>query len=275
MVTYSHHVDWNQLRELGNRGIRRASVFMGIGTNAARQVPRVSHVLEGSPFVVVPSAVSEEVQSQFSDTFEQWVVSNGLREIVETLSSFLIEAFKGAYILNAGSSADALEFQKAVSKFDRVGVEKQLARISEMLALDGRFLPMFGSLNIARNCLSHRRGIIGREDEQAPGAGFVLTWRTRSLRREDGTDLTLAIKDGQAPRVEAGERLIFEEVERTRHLTIGQEIHLTQHELSEICLGSTIAIGCVVDGLINLVRSKGFTVNMTPEPPVEFTLVEE
>jgi len=212
----------------------------------------------------VPSTVSDEMQKEFAENFERWVVSNGFREIVETFAAFFVQVFKGAFLLGSVGSVKVEAFQKAASRFDRLGVERQLIEINDMLMLDGRFLPMFSALNVARNCMAHRRGIVGLEDEAIPGSGFNLVWRTRTVQLEDGTDVSQAVARGEAPRVEAGGSLFSLEVDRLKHFNVGEEIRLTQHELNEICFGATITIEWVVTGLIELARQKGFKVDTTP-----------
>lgn len=111
----------------------------------------------------MPQVVTVETSQAFVREFESWTVTNGFRDLVETFSVFLVAVFSIAYILERGTVLKGYH-DKAIRKFDRGGVEAQLAALTKTLGLDGGFSPMFVSLKSARNCMAHRRGIVSLED---------------------------------------------------------------------------------------------------------------
>ncbi|CAN5139140.1 hypothetical protein BH10PSE9_BH10PSE9_02500 [soil metagenome] len=259
-------LDFDRLREIARLGVRRATVFMGIGTNAARIEPPIRHALDDkAQLTVVPPAVSPEIQKMFVAEFESWVIANGFRDLVETFSVFLTGAY-AAYDLFEKGKTTRDEHRRVVSRFERLGIEDQMRRLTELLALDGRFLAMFASLNQARNCLAHRQGVVGMADTPASGQPFDLVWRTRTMMLEDGRDVSALLREGEEVLVEGGQKISFVEVERTKRFRIGEVLRLSRHELSEICFGVTVATEYVTQGLVAFGKSKGLVIEQTPPP---------
>jgi hypothetical protein len=264
MAVVELRADFDQLREIVALGVRRASIFMGIGANAAGLDPPLSHVLDDkAQFVVVPQEVSAKVSSEFLREFENWVVANGLRDLVETFSIFLAETYAMHFLFEKGQVL-AEDFERAKRRFEFKGVEQQLAAMNQLLALDGRFLSMYSSLNQARNCMAHRRGIVGLVDVPARNQPFVFTWRTRAMFLEDGRDVSVLLQCGEEVHVEAGQKIVNSEVERSKNFALGEPIRLSRHELNEICFGVTIAMENVRSGLIEFARSKGHKIIEKP-----------
>ncbi|MBM2713500.1 hypothetical protein JQK88_20210 [Mesorhizobium caraganae] len=211
----------------------------------------------------MPQEVTVETSQAFVRDFESWTITNGFRDLVETFSVFLVAVFSIAYILERGTVLKE-DHDKAIRKFDRGGVEAQLAALTKTLGLDGGFSQMFVSLNSARKCMAHRRGIVSLEDTGPLEESFVLRWRTRSLMLEDEGDATLAPYRDEPLYVEKGEAILYAEVERTTVFSLGEQIRLSRHDLSEICYGVMIATECVRERLINLGRKQGKIVDKSP-----------
>lgn len=77
----------------------------------------------------MPQEVTVETSQAFVREFESWTVTNGFRELVETFSVFLVVVFSIAYILERGTVLKE-DHDKAIRKFDRGGVEAQLAALT-------------------------------------------------------------------------------------------------------------------------------------------------
>lgn len=250
-------LNFDDIREIATRGVRRATVFMGIGTNAARNDPPISHVLDDkAQFVVVPPEISAESQRAFLSEFENWIIASGFRELIETFSVFLLELYMAHFLLERGR-VDRKEYAMAKNKFERKNVWTQSSLLTNALGLDGRFSTMFESLNTARNCLAHRRGVVGPIDILGNDQTFNLRWRTRTVISEDGREISTLLNKGETPRIEKGKKIVFAEVERTKSFHIGESIGLNRHELNEICLGFTIATEVFIMPVINRAKAEG------------------
>ncbi|RWC41960.1 MAG: hypothetical protein EOS28_18375 [Mesorhizobium sp.] len=255
-VSLKMTINFDQLREIGNLGVRRAAVFMGIGTNAAQLDPPVSHVLDGGmQFKVVPDDLPIGPRKAYAEEFARWVVANGFRELAETFSVFLHEVYSAALVLDR-EKMNVVEHRKAVAKFSRQGVSEQLTIASTMLEIAAPFAATFETMNQARNCMAHRRGVVGVEDTDSEGS-FTLKWRAFALTLGDGRDLTSLLAAGQTVDVQGGQTISLGMVDREKSFSFGEQISLTQHELQEFCIAVTVAAECVTAGLAKLAEKKG------------------
>ena len=67
------------------RGVRRASVFLGLGVNAARNPQFKDYQLQNlALFRIMPDALPDETIAHFKENFEEWVISCALRELTES-----------------------------------------------------------------------------------------------------------------------------------------------------------------------------------------------
>lgn len=263
-MVHQINIDFAKLEGIVAISVRRASIFMGIAANAGRIDPPISHVLDDkAQFKFIADDAPLAARREMVDAFNTWVIANGLREMIESFSIFLGECFLIRHLIAEQEFPDAV----AKKRFERLGVEDQLASLSGDLPIDERFFTMFGSLNQARNCLAHRRGVIGVADVPTPGLPFVLRWRTRTITLEDGRDVAQLLVAGEEIKVEAGENIRSEEVERTKTYAIGEAIILSRHELSEICLGITIATAAIRLRLYEFAKERG--VQDAPQPDAE------
>jgi hypothetical protein len=261
-------VDFNKLREQSNLWIRRASIFMGIGANAAQIEPPVSHVLfDRAQYHFTAMTPTPEQARHFVDEFEVWVVANGLRELVEGHATFLDAVFDPFQLITKGTIRVA-ELQTLHAKFELNNVFEKRAQLFAALGITDHFEPMFTSLQVARNCLAHRNGIVGPRDVNTVEGQFELRWRFSGLKiRGQFVDLN-AVPEGV--RVEAGEAVQFGPVEKSRRFAVGSQLRLTRHELSEICFGFQIAAESVLEPLIGILREKGLLppAAAAPEPQI-------
>jgi hypothetical protein len=83
-------MDVNAIAEISNLGIRRATCFLGLGVNAARDTRLKDYSLSDFSFVQeIPENIPDETISRFKVDFEHWIILSALRELIETFSVFL------------------------------------------------------------------------------------------------------------------------------------------------------------------------------------------
>lgn len=249
-------VNFDALSEIANLGVRRAAVFMGIGINASQMDPPIPHVLDGAmQFTVVPENLPVDQRKINAEEFARWVIANGFRELAETFSVFLNDVYYAGLVLER-EKITVDEHQKALSKFSRQGVADQLMIASELLAIDVPFCATFETMNQARNCMAHRRGIVGQKDVDETGS-FTFKWRALALTLEDGKDLSLLLAAGAPVEIKGGQALSIRMVDREKKFALGEQILLSRHELQEFCLAVQIAAEVVMKGLADLAERKG------------------
>ncbi|MER9461968.1 hypothetical protein NKI80_18880 [Mesorhizobium sp. M0387] len=255
----------DNVREIANLGVRRAAVFMGIGLNASQTDPPISHVLGGGmQFAVVPDDQPAEQQKAFVEEFGRWVIANGFRELTETFSVFLCEVFGGALLLHQDQIAFS-DYQRDLRRFSRLGVSEQLKKAFEKLAIDAPFSVMFETMNDARNCMAHRRGVVSTADTDGAET-FVLRWRGLALTLANGLDIVPWLISGEGFHTKDGGLLSLGMVDREKAFAVGEPITLTRYDLQEFCLAVQVAAAVVADGLQNLAIQKG-KLPATPAAP--------
>ena len=185
------NLDYNQLRETGLVWARRASIFLGLGSNAAKASPPLSHVMDSRvQYILVPPDPAPELKEKFLEEFEVWVIANGLRELVEGYSTFLRNAHSAAFIVSSpGGKVSYGDHQSASAAFERRNVAEQSTELCQMLGIENAYEKMFESFRRARNCLAHRNGVVGPVDVgSVEGDSLEIRWRFPGMKTGHGED---------------------------------------------------------------------------------------
>lgn len=186
-----------------------------------------------------PWASSDDARSDYQD----WVFGNGLRDVIEGVGAFLEEVRKVLVIWSLGDRQTAgerltgaawnEELLVAAKRFHRLGFPDKLEslRSSFHTHVDSTLDKHVLSVNAARNCLVHRRGIVSERDVNRDGA-LTIKWRRAAVVLQD--------EDGEHPLV-LGQRLakdsivVLKNEDCTREFKIGERIVFTSGEFTEIC----------------------------------------
>ncbi|WP_027057047.1 hypothetical protein [Mesorhizobium loti] len=257
-------IDFTKLKAVAELGVMRASVFMGLGTNAAMVSPPISHVLSDNvQFHFVPSDPSDETKRHYVDEFESWTIGNCLRDLADNFSMFLTEAFFIHRILQTMTYSE-IEDLKAKRKFEKLNVGAQYKVLAPDLQLDPDLGEMFETFRLARNCLSHRMGNVTSED--APSGELRIRWCLIgvSVVGDDGQNLLMdnATMGTDQSFVARGGAVRIGMHWKERAFPVGTAIRLSRHELSEMCMGVTLVAEHVVQKLVDYTKAKGVPVNV-------------
>ena len=99
----SHTINFSHLKEISLLGIRRATVFLGLGLNAAKREDFSDYQLPGDvPIRFVSDNLPADKVMEFKDAFAKWIISCGLRELMETFAVYL-DGIHRASVLSAFS----------------------------------------------------------------------------------------------------------------------------------------------------------------------------
>ena len=109
---------------------------------------------------------------------------------------------------------------------------------------------MFETFRQARNCLAHRRGIVAERDVNSDDENFKLRWCSMGafLENSDGKERLLdndALKAGNAT-IDAGGLIAIRLHWKELRFSVGSQIKLSRHDLSEICFGVFLATNHVI-----------------------------
>lgn len=248
----------NGLETIG-LGVRRAAVFMGFGLNAMADPNfRDYELVKLTGLEFIPRSVSQEALNEFKAEFSNWVVANGFRELVQSFESFLNCVY--GWALGIDATTQGIEVQTAKKRqnsFSHEGITKKLDRLSEEYAIATAKEPALDSINLMRNCLTHRHGLVSEKDGSPE---LVLRWW--------GFDIVLETKSGKRTilphPMECGGILVQEEsqvlasyVERTKAFPVGTVVRLAAREVAEICQMMLIAGHDVANSFLEFATLKG------------------
>lgn len=235
------------------RGIQRAMDLVAFGLQAA-EGPLPAELSVPNTFGQVISAPDRAKRPEEArEEFRAWVIANGLRECVEAVAPALEWARRFCFLWTRDGAAVPLpdgkcQLQARISgeewnkeivvggrKFDRLPFPEKIEALRTAYGFEPPELtPHAVSLNAARNCLSHRSGLVGEADLKAPGdPGLVMKWRRLRLSIGEGAEARILDKGS---RVEAGDLLKPEIVDTERTIPVGERIIITANEYVEMAL---------------------------------------
>jgi hypothetical protein len=189
----------------------------------------------------------------FHERYQEWILSAGFRDAIESLGAFLESANRVLSIWDLMKKQDANSpvtvgdwksvFLDSGNRFHRLGLPD---KIESLCGNRGFNVPLdlkmqVLSINIARNCCVHRKGVVSDRDSNTAD-GLRVEWRRMKvfLEDEDGErDLVL----GQ--RVEKGSVVAVRFENEEKLFGIGESLAFTVEQISGIiwCLfifGSTV-----------------------------------
>lgn len=184
-------VDFDRTLERARLGFHRASIFMGFGVNAVADPAQKNFDLSQETKIrLVPPTDDPKILASYKSEFRSWIVSNGLRELLEGFVDFL-EALHRDCLTLAWSKGryTSDECDSLHSKFHKAGLPEKLRTLNECFGIGSARGNHILSINAARNCYTHRRGKVGPADVK-DGDVLTVTW--------DGLDIFIH-RPGQAP----------------------------------------------------------------------------
>lgn len=229
-------INLDEIKEIVYLGVRRASVFMGLGINAAYDDSFKKYELTDiTSMQFVNSNASDSEIKHFKEEFASWITMNGFRELIETLSIFLDKIFNVCLFISSTNSVIDKP-NKLRNKFSQKGIEGKLIFLEDMFNIKILYRDCIFAINKARNCLAHRRGILGIED--CDNRKFELKWMSTEIFAQKKTG-EITIFELPIPEVgvllEEGEAIKVRLIEKKLLFNIEEVIRLTPRNLSEIC----------------------------------------
>jgi hypothetical protein len=224
------NIDLDTLWEPAALGLRRGYVFTGLGINAASDDRLVDFHLPGLlkiPFV--PDNVTPQQVADFKIAFHSWIVANGFREVVEAFGISLDRSYEACLLVRFVKSGVPLT-KKQARRFQYSGIEEKLRILEAELNIVSRSGAYLVSINRARNCLSHRMGLIGPQDCNEPGK-LVLCYKRLEIL--DGDENVIPVDEPRSYVVKEGDiKLRF--AEARKEFVLGSVLQLSHIDLKYI-----------------------------------------
>jgi len=160
------HIDLPKILNIAHKGVRRAAVFMGLGLNAGINPEFNNYQLEKiSFFRFIPDNIPEERIKEFKVCFCSWIICNGLRELLELHCVFLDKIHLACLIIKANKeNMVKTELEKRDKNFQNFGLKEKHKKLFDEFGLVVENQEYLTTLYLARNCLTHRMGIVSSRD---------------------------------------------------------------------------------------------------------------
>ena len=260
------NIDLSQIKEISLKGIGRAAVFMGLGINAARTDEFKDYHLSNETFLrIIPENVDNAQVKDFKKHFEQWIISCGLRELIETFSVYLCAIFKACLLASINKKKMLIEDpDKQLKSFEWKGVEKQLKTLRDRFNVKTSKEIYFKTINQVRNCITHRRGIVGVEDLGDKNCLRICWWALEPFIATPSGEIPI---NPQIPEggiyLKDGGTICLRVVEKEREFQLGEVIKLNPNDLYEICLLVTLATEDILKSTFDFLKSTGIEIKQT------------
>ncbi len=172
-------------------GIRRASVFAAFGVRAARHPDIQDHsfpdLMFNHSFVEQPS--SNEVQ-EYKKEFERWILACSFREALESMELTLQRLYD---ICVRTAVKTEQELDSKIKKFRISPLPQKLTALSQW-GISTPKADLVLSLQKLRNCLSHRMGLVMKEDCSEDGVLVVTLFHMQPIvTHTDGTRTSIPL----------------------------------------------------------------------------------
>lgn len=259
-------IDFEKVLEFARLGVRRASLFMGFAVNMANN-PNVRDydLSHQTKHRVLPEANDESVLAEYKHEFRTWVIANSLRELHESFVEYLEKVNQACltfeWVVGEKTPEECDRLQK---KFHSAGFPDKFDILRRQFSVTTQHEDGWLSVNAVRNCLTHRRGVVGREDFNE-GDHLQLRWRALEIYfipAEGAPVLNHDIPPGGLPM--QGGALESKYVFRTCSFEKGKLVELSPLQLAEICAFADEAAVELANSAVELARRKGISIAERP-----------
>lgn len=239
MPRTNSHINFVAIKEIADRAIRRTAVFVALGLNSAKRCSEYDLELEDvRHLALLPEDPNEEVASICTEEFATWIITCGLRELLETFGTFLDEIDWACNEMRLHYSGNAEKTRPiSLEGFQYKGLAEKLGMLDEMYSVKSDRREMLISINRVRHCLTHRRGIVGFEDCQK-NSELEVCWLGIEFFAETPSGVRIPtptpLKEDPYPYEEVG-TLKWGRCERTASFQLGNRVKLSARDLGEIC----------------------------------------
>jgi len=216
---------------------------------------------------------------QTRELFKSWLLGVGLRDGIESLNVFIDEIRffaglmkrtlrEGLRVARAGRAAAVLhDFRKEeIGKYARLGLPDKVENLFAEFGIKVPLADTILSLQKARNCLTHRRGIVGTEDADTENGFLRVRFVVHEIVHTDSSGkIHVAEKDSL---VAAGESVGVRSVEREKTYPIGQRVTFTAQEFQYLIYTLWAAGSLLIDELIKYADANGLLHRKEKDVPI-------
>lgn len=231
------NIDFKKIKEVGDLGVRRTAVFMGLGLNAAYDKNFNKYELTKiANFQFLPPNANEETLAHYKKNFAFWIITSGLRDLIENFSIFLEEIYNACLLFSSKGKVYPVQHAQSIKDFHHKGLKDKIDILKSEFQIEIDMTESLLSINQCRNCLSHRNGIVSTKDYTTDNS-LEISWLGLSTFIEEPsgkkTDISQGIKETLY--LPKGGNVNIMPTKKTKTFQKGQHIILSPHDLAEIC----------------------------------------
>ena len=228
------NVDLDRICEPASKAIRRAYIFSGFAINAATRADFNTYHLSGKmQFRFVPDSPSAEMTEEYKAEFMAWAIGNALREVIEGFGVFLDQTCSAC--VESSRISNQVDLSDFYQSFEQKGVARKLRDLATQFGIKLDVADGFDSLTAARNCLSHRRGVVEARDCNEGSKLVVRYWEPAVIvQQPDGSELRADRVINEAIVLKEGGVLAMRIQETAKEFPIGSLIKLTPEDVKNI-----------------------------------------
>lgn len=263
-------LDLEQLTEIINVGVRRASAFLKLGTQIGNlEIPSDMTLAGGVAFAFWPRDLSREVRESIREEFRAWLIGSCLRELDQCLGIFLDRAW---IILEWAElhghripSSKVLEFDTRF--INDTNVARKLATVAEKAKVEVA-TECHNSLSLARNSLTHGHGQVRHRDCNRSDSLEVM-WISPEMVIKDGDEefvMRSEVFDTYQVKSPTGATVGVRFVRHSKTFKVGERLDFSAHELAEICFFYKQQADVTKLGIFEHLKTKGLTVTLVSDP---------
>jgi len=231
--------------------LQKSIDLVSFGLQAAENLKVDSLTIPGVRFHLTPAQDRSMEVEETRAVFRAWVLGNGLRDCVDAFGPSLEWARKICFLwtregevsvnengtLHLSAFITGKEWNEQLlregAEFEFWPLRKKLGFLKESYGLN---LPATSesilSISYARNCLTHRRGIVGTEDLRDNSAKkLVVHWKEMQLTAHGDEGLRVLEPPAE---VRGGELVSFGYADVSREFELGDRIEFTPQEYVQL-----------------------------------------
>ncbi len=230
-------LDYIGARDIARKACLRSACFLGFGLNSARDDRLQDFSLSKEiNLQFLPSNLPVQKIDEFKGEFEKWIVSNGLRELIEGFTIFLDRIFECSLLASKNKKKLDESVGATIRKIKNKGLPGKQRALREHFDIKSDFSKHLKTIYEARNCLAHAQGVV-TDGYFNDGETLKITWRVCEILvvREDGSEEVIEMKQGTEPIPGPG-TIAKRTVTRERVFCRGDQVHLSVKDLAEICI---------------------------------------
>lgn len=226
-------IDFNQLDQVMQMGVRRASAFMKLGLRTAED-ENISDISlpSAGPFTwhFFPVPTPPEVVRQTRLDFGHWIIGCALKELDQHCSVFCDQIVKALTFARFHGAQLTSEARKRAASFEsETNVAKKLSIISSEFGVRAEGSKYMAGFSIARNALTHNLGRVG--ERHVRNGELKIAWRAVDMLFNGSVANDSDFNVPRPTDTDISVRL----VERTKTFRLNEFVEFNQMELSEIC----------------------------------------